>query len=204
MRAAMARLAAAVIALIAWAGLAIQFGATHATGLSAPETLWVLLRFFTIVTNLLVAATMSAIALGRMPSPAWIGGLTLAILLVGIVYLTLLRGLVALSGAGLLADRLLHYVTPVLLPLWWLTYAPKGLLGWRDPLIWALYPLAYFLYAIVRGLADGKYPYPFIDVAELGWTSVIVNAVLIAAGFMLAGLGLVALDRRLGRRNAGS
>ncbi|WP_310468534.1 hypothetical protein [Sphingomonas sp.] len=120
------RLAAALIALIAWAGLAAQYSATHSAGYSVGETLWILLRFFTILTNLLVAVTMSAIALGRTVSAAWIGGLTLAILLVGIIDATLLRGMPQLSGTANLADILLHKVTPLAVPAWWLAFASRG------------------------------------------------------------------------------
>ena len=199
MRAGMARVAAALIALIAWAGLAIQFNATHSAGHSVAETLWILLRFFTVLTNFILAVAMTAVALGKRLAPSLIAGITLAIVLVGIVYMTLLRGLIDLSGGALLADALLHKVTPSLVPLWWLAFAPKGQLRWRDPLLWALYPLAYFPYALARGSAEAKYAYPFIDVSALGWTTVAINAVMIAAGFVLAGMLIVALDRQLGR-----
>lgn len=196
----MARVAAAIVALAAWAGLAAQFGATHAAGYSVGETLWILLRFFTILTNVFVAFTMSAIALGRPCSPSWIGGVTLAIVLVGIIDATLLRDMPRLTGAAHLADILLHKVTPLMVPLWWLVFAPKGRLAARDPLWWTLAPLAYFTYVLVRGGIDGKYAYPFIDVAKLGWPPVLVTAVLIAVAFIAAGYLLLALDRQLGRR----
>lgn len=197
-----ARLAAAGIALVAWAGLAVQFQATNAMGYSVAETLWVLARFFTILTNVIVAVAMTALALGRYLPASLIGGVTLAILLVGVVYMTLLRGLLELSGGALLADMLLHKVTPLLVPAWWMLFAAKGRLEWRDPWLWGLYPLAYFPYALWRGLAEGKYAYPFIDVGELGWATVLGNAALIAAAFVLGGMLLVALDRRLGARFA--
>ena len=128
-----------------------------------------------------------------------IGGVTLAILLVGIVYATLLNGLVELSGGALLADFILHRFTPVLVPLWWLAFATKGGLRARDPLLFALYPLAYFGYALARGAADGRYPYPFMDVARLGWDETGLNALIMAAGFLVAGFGLYRLDRALAR-----
>ena len=195
----MARIAALLVALVAWAGLAIQFRATLAQGYPLPETLWILLRFFTILTNVAVALAMSAAALGARLSPRMIGGVMLAILLVGVVYVTLLRGLLDLSGGARLADTLLHYGTPFLVPLWWLAFAPKGRLEWRDPAIWSLFPLAYFPYALARGSYEGIYAYPFINVAKLGWTQVAINGALIAGGFLVAGNLVVALDALLGR-----
>lgn len=195
----MQRAAAALLALTAWAGLATQFSATHSAGYSVGETLWILLRFFTILTNLLVAVTMTRLAVGRAVPPFWIGGITLAILLVGIVDATLLSGMPQFTGAANLADILLHRVTPLAVPVWWLAFAPKGRLGPRDPLLWALYPMLYFTYALVRGGIDGKYAYPFIDVAHHGWPAVLLTAVLIACVFVAAGFGLLLLDRRLAR-----
>ena len=190
----MRNLAAALVALICWAGLAIQFSATYAAQHDVGASLWILLRFFTILTNLAVAMTMTAVAIGRKVSPFILGGITLAILLVGIVYMTLLRGLIELSSGALLADTLLHKVSPIAMTLWWLFFAPRARLGRGDPVLWALYPLGYFAYALVRGNYDGRYPYPFMDVTKLGWTQTAVNAGGIAMGFLLGGLLLVWID----------
>ena len=197
----MPRIAAAIVALVAWIGIAVQFQATHANADSVAEALWILLRYFTILTNFIVALTMTAIAFGRRLLPSFIGGIMVAILLVGITYVTLLRGLLELSGGALLADTLLHKVTPLLVPAWWLLFADKGKLRWRDPAIWALYPLAYFPYALARGAAEGKYAYPFMDVTGLGWPAVALNAIIMASAFLVGGAALVMLDLRLGGRS---
>jgi hypothetical protein len=81
--------------------LAVQFSATYGAHYDVSATLWILARFFTILTNLLLAVTMTAVAIGRRVSPFLLGGITLAILLVGIVYATLLAGLHHLTGAAL-------------------------------------------------------------------------------------------------------
>lgn len=200
----MPRLAAALVAIVCWAGLAIQFSATYAHQHDIVLTLWILLRFFTIITNLLVALIMTWIAIGGQLSALLLGGVTLAILLVGVVYFTLLQGLVQLSGEALLADTLLHKISPVLMALWWLLFAPRAKLGFKAPFLWALYPLAYFVYALVRGRADRIYPYPFMDVHKLGWLQSVLNAGGIALGFIIAGLALVWIDswRPLGSRSA--
>ena len=192
----MPRIAAALIALVGWAGLAVQFSATYSANGSVAETIWILARFFTVLTNLVVAATFTAIALGRTVSPFVMGGVTVAIALVGAVYMLLLRGLVELSGGALLADLLLHKVVPLLVPIFWLLAAPKGGLRWRDPWLWALYPLLYFAYAIARGLSGDRYPYPFMDVGEIGWLQTLVNAAAIASAFVIASYALVWLDGR--------
>ncbi|MFC3440579.1 Pr6Pr family membrane protein [Sphingobium rhizovicinum] len=192
-----ARIAAAIVALTALAGLILQFRVTHGQTGSVGATLWILLRFFTILTNMAVALIFSALAAGRPVTPRWTGGIILAILLVGIVAATLLRGLLHLNGAALLADTLLHKAAPILALLWWLAFACKGGLRRSDPWIWALYPALYLPYALLRGMAEGIYAYPFINVAKLGIAQVAINALLIAIGFVLAGHALVWIDRRL-------
>jgi len=192
-------MAAAIVALVALAGLVVQFAATLDQTGSVAGTLWTLLRYFTVLTNLLVALAFGWVAIGGRPHPRRLAGVMLAILLVGIVYGLLLRGLLTLSGGALLADTLLHKVTPVLVPLWWIAFAVRGQLRWRDPWGWALFPALYLPYALLRGMAEGRYAYPFIDVAKIGIGTVLVNAVLIAMGFVAAGHALVWIDRRMAR-----
>jgi hypothetical protein len=186
--------AAALVAIICWAGLAVQFSATYGNQHDIASTLWVLARFFTIITNLLIALTMTLVALGRRVSPLVLGGLTIAILLVGAVYGTLLHGLHHLTGAALVADTLLHKASPAAMALWWLFFAPRAKLRSSAPLWWSIYPTAYFAYAIARGKIDGRYPYPFIDLARLGWLETALNAGGIALAFILAGFVLVWID----------
>jgi hypothetical protein len=201
-RAPLVRLAAAAIALAAWAGLAIQLQASVANNGSVGAALWAMLRYFTIIANLLLALLFSAIALGfaRPAAPRTLGGMTLTILLVGAVYMLLLRGQAELNDGVALVGALLHEVTPVLTALFWLALAPKGRLAWSDPLRWTALPLAYLGYALARGAGEGVYPYPFIDVASIGWAATLASSAAIAAAFVAAGYALVAVDRLLSGR----
>lgn len=198
------RVLAAGIAAVAWTGLGLQFRASMAQlDNDVVMTMWVVFRYFTVITNFLVAIVFSAQAFGRsrIASPFILAGVTLAILLVGVVYMTLLKGMIELSGGALLADTLNHKVTPVLCGLYWLLIAKKGKLDWNDPMKWALLPLAYFIYGIWRGKTEGKYAYPFLNLDKLGWSQVLANAAVIAAGFIAVGYIMVWLDRRMaGRR----
>ena len=192
----MARAAAAFIALVCWVGIGLQFWASFTfRHYDLVLTLWTLARFFTIICNLALAITMTAVAAGRRVSPLVLGGMTLAILLVGIVYGTLLRGLHPLTGLPLIANYLLHDVSPIAMALYWLFFVPRGRLRWSAPWWWVIFPLAYLVYALARGQLDHHYPYPFIDVSKLGWTQVALNAGGIALAFILAGFGLVWVDR---------
>ena len=199
---AVSRAFALLVALSALFGLAVQFGATFAATPSVPATVWILLRYFTIIANILVALAFAGIATRRpgLRAPVVEGGITLTILLVAIVYQILLRGTLIHTDTEKLADLFLHSVAPALVLVHWVMCAPKGRLRWRDPLLWAVIPILYLLYALARGIADGIYPYPFLDVGRFGGIAVAINAVVIAIGFLGAGFALVWFDRRIGGR----
>lgn len=197
-----ARLFAGLIALAAWSGIAINFHSVASGAASWAGALWMLMRYFTITTNLLVAIVFTGIALRRaaFESSRLLGGTLLNILLVAIVYALLLRGLHHPKGDSDLANTLMHQATPAMVTVFWFAFVRKGMFRWRDPLLWALYPLVYFLYALVRGAIEGRYPYPFINVVQIGWPRTLENAAMIAVAFIIAGEALAWLDHRLAAR----
>ncbi len=193
------RIAAGCIALITWIGLAVQTIVLWQQHSSLLQALWIISAFFTISTNLLVAVVFTVIVFNRTRlRSAWVvAGTMLSILLVGVIYALLLHGSTELSGGSAIANVLLHMVTPILVPLFWIAFVPKGSLTRRHPLLWAIYPLAYLVYGLARGAATGKYAYTFINVPALGWPRTILNAALIAIAFLLSGFAVVWIDNRL-------
>jgi hypothetical protein len=193
------RLFAAAIALVAWIGLGTQLDTSYALVGALPDTLWVMLRYYTVIANLLVAILFTAIALGglRIASPFNLAGVTIAIILVGVVYNLLLRGMLELSGGAKVADIINHSITPILVPFYWLFLGEKGHLKGRDPFLWALLPLFYFGYALARAAIEGVYAYPFMNVAKLGWGQTLLTAMVMAFCFLIGGYVLVWLDRKM-------
>jgi hypothetical protein len=193
------RLAAALVAVVAWTGLTLQFCATSSHVGSAATALWVLADYFTILTNFAVAVVFTGIALGRddWDRSRLLAGLTLAILLVGIVYALLLRASDHPYGLARAANILMHMVMPVLVPLFWLVHVRKGALRPTDPFAFAAFPLVYFAYALARGEAEGRYPYPFLNIARIGLHRTLANAGAIGLGFVVGGYALFLLDRLL-------
>ena len=94
---------------------------------------------------------------------------------------------------------MLHYVMPLGMLVDWLLFTPRGGLRWRDAAVWLSVPTVYGLWTLVHGAVSGFYPYPFMDVAKLGYPGVLTNMVGLVLGFYLPGLLLVAIDGRLGR-----
>ena len=69
-------------------------------------------------------------------------------------------------------DVVLHKIFPVIVILDWILYPPGTELRYRDALRWLIYPLVLLGFTLVRGAADGWYPYPFLDPAnaDTGWS----------------------------------
>ena len=102
-------------------------------------------------------------------------------------------------SSDLTADIILHKVTPVLAPAFWLAFTEKGQVRPGDPWRWLIFPGVYLVYALARGLSGDLYAYPFLNLDRLGVGRVALNMVLMGAGYVAAGFGILALDRRLAR-----
>lgn len=194
------RLAALLIALCVLAALGLQFHLNGATpGLEPWGTrAWDLLRYFTILTCGLVAALMTAEAAGRAVPADWHATAVLNILMVMLVFQILLAPPEPLAGLAWWPDFGFHLAVPILTLLWWLVWGPVPLRLAALPL-WLLWPVAYCAYALIRGGAEGRYPYFFLDIGRFGAGQVALNIAGLVLGFATAGLLLWAVARILPR-----
>jgi len=198
-------------ALLGWVGLSIQLYlillGRWELGASLLGGLVNTFSFFTVLTNTLVAVVLTW-ELTERPStvrrwfllPSVRSGIAVSIALVGLAYNLLLRHLWHPEGWQFVADELLHDVVPLLYVVYWGLCVPKGTLRLRHIGLWAIYPVVYFAYLLLRGDWLATYPYPFIDVASLGYRQVFINAGGILAGFVAIALAVVGFDRWMGRR----
>ena len=191
------RAVAGVIALAVAVTLCVRTGMTmQENSASVAGALWIDYRFFTIWANTLVGLVCAAIALGRVP-PHWLtAGPALAIALVAGVYHALLAEGRNLTGLDLVVDTMLHTVVPAAFILFWMLALPKGRLAWRDLIIWSAYPIAYSIYAILRGTFDGVHPYFFLNLDQLGAGGVTIWVVGLTSVFLVVGAIMVACARR--------
>jgi len=96
-------------------------------------------------------------------------------------------------------------VVPVLMILDWVLFTPKGHQRWYDPLLWAVPPYLYLIWAFVHhalgGDFSGKpYPYPFMNVDRIGWDGFFTYVVVLTLGLEVVAYVIHAADRLLGRR----
>lgn len=193
-------------AVLGWGGLGLQlyliFQVRLDLGASLLGGVVNFFSYFTVLSNTLAAAALTAAgspghtAVARWFKRPWVAaGITVSIVLVGLAYNLLLRHLWQPEGLQRVADEILHDVMPVLFALYWWWAVPKGYLKVRHVLAWMVYPVAFFCYTLIRGSVIGTYPYPFLDVGELGFARVWMNAVGMLAAFVSLALLLVVVDR---------
>ena len=81
-------------------------------------------------------------------------------------------------------------MVPVLALAYWVVFAPRTRPGVLAPLAWCIYPISYFIYALIRGQLTGMYPYYFIDVAKIGLAKVLANSAAMLVVFLLVGMAV--------------
>lgn len=202
------RAIAGILAALGWFALVLQFrlvlGINAYAGIGIGETAVRFFSYFTILTNTLAASVLTSVMLGHVRTvltrPTVQTAVTVYITIVCAVYFLILRHLWQPQGPQWLADTMLHYVMPVLYVLFWLCFARKDTIGWRDSLIWLLFPLAYLCAVLARGVPSKFYPYPFIDANELSYLEIARNSAVLLAAFLLTALLYVALSRLLARK----
>ncbi len=207
----LSRLSAALLAIIGWTALLIQcywaVEASIAKGASLLGATVDVLSYFTILTNILVAAILTQRAFSSpeeestfLLRPTTMTAAASYIVIVSLIYELALRRLWSPTGLHLLIDATLHYVLPIAYFVYWLTAVRKGTLRYSSVGWWTLYPFIYLLYTAVRGALDGFFPYPFVDFHSLGLRAFSWNVAGMVALFVGAGLLFVALDHWVARR----
>lgn len=164
------------------------------------ETLFLHLRYFTILTNwMIVVLLLVSVARGvrgrPLPAASWYGAALVFILVVCATYEALLRRTGAAHDVFFVSDMILHDITPAFYAAFWLGFAPKRGLGPRDPLLWLAFPAAYFAVTLVAGSLGEGYPYFFLSVTRIGWTGVLTSAAGFLLAFFLLGLFVVLVSR---------
>ncbi len=169
-----------------------------------PETLIRFFTFFTILTNILVAICFSTLWLKRNDANAtgfFTAGrqsaIAVYIVVVGIVYNAILRFLWEPTGLQRVVDEMLHLIIPSLYLIYWLLFVNKQQLIWKDAFGWLVYPLVYLVVILVRGgmAATPYYPYPFVNVSEIGYEKVAINCLGMLLLFLLLSFVFIAIGR---------
>ena len=190
-------------AVIAWVSVIVQFVLLiNNRTASIPETIVRFFSYYTILTNTLVAIAFTSLAgvfgkkwLQFFSKPSSFTAVTVYIMVVCITYNLVLRGLFELSGLQRIVDEMLHVVIPLFVLIYWYVYFSSSSLQLREAFSWLWYPLIYCVYILIRGWFSDFYPYPFMNVNELGYGKVFINCLFVTAAFFTVALLLIGISR---------
>lgn len=196
------------ITLCAWGGLLIQFYVTITTynpDRTLPGVLVQFISYFTIICNALAAISITWLLVKPAPGSYFsrntvLSAITFYMIIVGIIYNAVLRSLIPLNGLAFIANEILHVATPLLYVLFWLALVPKTGLLFTDALKWLWLPFIYLIYILIRGAICGLYPYPFMNVAEFGYTQIAFNSVVLLFVFLGLGMLFIGMARLMAKR----
>ena len=183
-------------ALIAWVVLSLRFIDMLIIGeySSIAETLFVYLGYFTVWANVLIALAFTAPLLNPdrkladfFMRPAVRAALATYILMVSVVYHMLIVPYWNPQGFTWLTATGLNTVMPILYIIDWLFFAEKRPIFYKHLPYWLIFPTVYGVTSIIRGLFTNVYPYPFLNVAELGIGDVLFNMFGLVAVFAVVG-----------------
>ncbi|MCB0458572.1 MAG: Pr6Pr family membrane protein [Flavobacteriaceae bacterium] len=168
---------------IAWLAIITQFVLMiQNRQVDIPETIIRFFSFFTILTNTLVALfftnkiTNSIKMFGKSGA---LTSITTFILIVGLVYQIILRSTWSPTGLQMVVDELLHTIIPLYILVYWFLFAEAKNFNIKSILPWLAYPIIYSVYIMIRGKLSGFYPYPFLNVTEIGLKQSIINILII-------------------------
>lgn len=192
-----------IFAFIGWFALLAQYYLMLENRVSSiGETTVRFFSFFTILLNLLVTVYFSYHAFklksqnrNLLDQPGFLTAITVYITIVGIVYQTILRQLWEPTGLQKIVDELLHSVMPICTILYWSLYENKSVVKWTQIPKWLVVPLIYLVYILIRGKSSGFYPYPFVNVSDLGLEKVLVNGFFIFFMFLVLSLLFLAIGK---------
>jgi hypothetical protein len=199
----------AIAALAVWTGVVLQLGLMlHGkSGFELGHAVVKFFSFFTILSNIAVGLVLVApvvTADGRLGRWATRAGTRVAvgvyIVITAIVYHWLLAGRWNPTGLQLIADTLLHTVTPLLYLIDILALPPAEAARWRSAWKALVFPLAYGAWTLAHGALSGFWPYPFFNVPKRGYGAVLVTMLIMGVGFYGVALvltGLQHFQRRL-------
>lgn len=194
-----------VLAILGWFAVIVQFYLTlQNKNLPTAELIIQFFSYFTITTNLIVAVCCSSLSFLSVSSIGkWFAkqstftAITVYISIVGIIYNLVLRFTWNPQGLQRIVDELLHTIIPLFFLLYWLLFTKKNQLKWNSFFVWLIYPFVYVILIFTRGAVSGFYPYPFLSVPDIGFTSALINAGYVAIAFTLVSLLFIALGKRL-------
>ena len=116
------------------------------------------------------------------------------------------------SGKHFITEPLFHYVIPILFIIDYVLFAEHGKITYKKAADFCFYCVVYFLWLVLRAQThtllhnvpsinyQSYYPYPFLDINQLGVVKTIISTLTCMIGFYVYSLLLIWLDGRLNKK----
>lgn len=189
------RVFAFIIAAVAMLGLIIRIVIAAEYYGSVVSGLSGLYQYFTLWVNTLVFILMAMVALGRRVNNTLMLSTVVSIVGVGIIFHALLSQGGAQEGWDGLANQITHTYIPVLTPFWWLMHGETGKTQWKNAFACLVTPAIYCVVTLVRAEFSGFYPYPFINLENLGLDGLIKSVIGLTIAFYVLSLAIITLAK---------
>lgn len=159
--------------------------------------------YMTVWTNIFVTLCFGAVSF--FTAASWAAffrrtvvqtGTAVYIIVVGLAYHFLLSATFNPTGLEWFGDLLLHYINPLLYVIFWLVAVEKHESSYALALKWLVFPMAYFVYSLIRGFITDWYPYFFVDVTTLGYPQVMLVSAGLLTGYALIGAVLIFINSK--------
>ena len=185
-----------IVTFFAWFAIILQLCLTEGSVIN-------FFSFFTILSNSLIAVSLTFnLILSKTKMGLFFSGISvqtaiaLYIIVVGLVYNLVLRGIVVQTGWHLIVNNILHVLNPILYILYWIFFSPKDKLNWKNGIYWTIFPVIYLVYSLIRGAIVNWYPYPFLNAGNIGYKKVFINITAMIVLFFIAGLLLIVINNK--------
>lgn len=164
------------------------------------------ISYFTNLSNVLVAIVLTMLARNLYRTGLMWGTLRMDSLLMisvtGLIFAIVLAPDSSPEGLYIVTNALSHYVIPVLTVLMFLILGPRRQISFATVFTALIIPMGWAVYILIRGSIIDAYPYPFLNAADLGLGTAIVNICGVVVLGIIIGVIFWALDRLLSRRTA--
>lgn len=179
-----------------------------------------ILNYFTIWSNILVLVYLICSIVWIIKNkhnkktntflPALKGAITLSIIITWLVYNFILTKSnfdmrIGNSYNMFIANKIVHYIVPIMMILDYLLFDSKGKYKKIYPLYWIVIPYIYLFYVFIMiqlgndiGI-NSKYPYPFLNIEVLGGLKVFVSIIYFTIAFILLGYVIFILDKLISK-----
>ena len=164
------------------------------------------LCYFTNQSNLIVGVVclMLAVNIDRQSTRFVIAELTglICVIVAGTVYYLMLASEDSLTGIEIPCNFIVHASVPIMFTIGWLVFIPHGNVTWRTVRYSLAFPVGWAIFAMIRGAIISYYPYPFMDVRDLGYPTALINMLVVTLFFVALFIGAYFVDKKLGQRTA--